>query len=705
MITKDPTLHEALVEAIADHRTLLDEDIGKQLLAAYGIRVPRGLRLSEPDQLRSVERELGYPLVVKVIAPGLLHKTDVGAVRLGIGNLGDLEEAAEELWTLFPGAPLLVEEMVGPGVELILGVTEPAGLGPSLMLGFGGVLTEIFEDVAFLGLPATEGEIRQALAGLRSFELLTGFRGRQPCDIDEIVATIARVAQLGLNARGYYSSIDINPLLVSPDAVTAVDVKILPRPDGPVPRPEPPPADIESVARFFSPGSVAVVGASSTPGKPGHEVIRNLLDNDYAGKIHLVNPKGGELLGLPVYRSVDDLPEGIDLAIIILSAESSLEAVRDVARRGIRSVVLAAGGFAETDEHGEEVQRDLCRVLRENGMHALGPNTSGHISTPANFTSSFFHLGKIRRGSVSYIAQTGNFATHSLLYILSGEHFGVSRVVGLGNKADIDESVALEYLLADPETDAILMYLESIEYPERFMEIARRATRSKPVVLLKAGATPAGRDAATAHTAAMATEDRLVEGMLRQTGVVRLRDYTELINVGKALSMLPLPKGKGMSFLAPSGAMLASLADLCTRLGLDVAECSEETVRGLQEISPAFVRMRNPVDIWPAVSVLGVEGAYREALATVLKDPGVAAAVIVLMLSRVTGIPSYDFIVDLAKKHPDKPVIVTFSGDKACMDECKAYLEPRGIPTFPEIEQPFEVLSILYRCSQALKRK
>jgi acyl-CoA synthetase (NDP forming) len=291
-----------------------------------------------------------------------------------------------------------------------------------------------------------------------------------------------------------------------------------------------------------------------------------------------------------------------------------------------------------------------------------------------------------------------------MLYILTGEHFGVSRVIGLGNKIDIEESTALQYLADDPETKAVVMYLESIKYPGRFLEVARKATRSKPVVLLKGGATEAGKHAAVAHTAAMASEDRLVEGMLRQAGIVRIRDYTHLILMGKAFSMLPLPRGNRVSFLAPSGAMLVCLADLCTRLGLDVVELEPETVQKLQEVSLPFIRMRNPVDIWAAAAMKGVEYGYREGMETVLKDPNVDAVVPILLLSRVTGIPSYDFIVDLAKKYPEKPILVGFSGDKECMDECKAYLEPRGIPTFPEIEQPFEVLSVLYRCAQAMRR-
>jgi acyl-CoA synthetase (NDP forming) len=277
-------------------------------------------------------------------------------------------------------------------------------------------------------------------------------------------------------------------------------------------------------------------------------------------------------------------------------------------------------------------------------------------------------------------------------------------VIGLGNKIDIEESEALEYLANDPETHAIIMYLESIKRPRHFLEIAREVTRRKPVVMLKGGITEAGKKAAVAHTAAMASEDRLVDGLLRQAGIVRVREYTHLILAGKALSMIPLPKGNRVSFLTPSGAMLVALSDLCISLGLEVPDLKEETRRRLQDISPAYIRMRNPVDIWAAASVSGVEFGYGQGMEAVLKDPNIDAVVPVLMLTKETGIPSYDFILELAKKFPEKPILVTFSADKQYMEECKEFLEPRGVPTFPEIEQPFEVLSILYRCQMAMNR-
>jgi acyl-CoA synthetase (NDP forming) len=457
--------------------------------------------------------------------------------------------------------------------------------------------------------------------------------------------------------------------------------------------------------RFFEPQSVAVIGASSTPHKPGNDVIKNILANGYTGRLFLVNPKGGEILGIKVFPSIKDLPQGIDLAIIILPARANPNTVRECAAQGIKAVVLAAGGFSEVDAQGRALQEELIKVIKETGVRAIGPNTSGHSSTPHNFTSSFFPLGKIPRGPISYLAQTGNFATHTMRHIATEENFGVARVVGLGNKLDVDESEILEYYAADPETKAIFVYLESFKNPKRFMEIAGEVTRTKPIILLKGGSTQEGARAAIAHTASMASDDKVIDAALRQAGVVRIYEYSYLFLAAKVLATMPLPKGNRVSFMAPSGAHLVCMTDLCRHdLGLEVPQVEEATRRRLQEISPPFIRMRNPVDIWPAASVIGVLEAYREAMEAVLKDSNIDAVVPILLLTDETGVPPLDFLIDLSEKYRDKLILVTFSGEKKHREAAKAFLEPRGVPTFPLIEEPFKVLSILAKCRRAMDR-
>lgn len=457
---------------------------------------------------------------------------------------------------------------------------------------------------------------------------------------------------------------------------------------------------------LFEPKNIAIVGASSTPGKAGNNVIRNVLANGYEGDLYLINPKGGKIMGRKVYPSISAVSEEIDLAIIILPAESTVKAVREFAAKGVKAMVLAAGGFSEIGTMGKSLQDELSRIIAETGLTVIGPNTSGHTSTPHHFTSSFFPLGKIPRGNISYIAQTGNFATHTMRYIMTAENFGVARVVGLGNKVGVDESDILEYLAEDNETKAIFIYVEDLKRPKRFFEIASRVTSQKPVILLKGGSTTAGVGAALAHTAALASDDRILDGALRQAGVVRIHKYSHLLTVAKSLAFIPPPLGNRVGFLAPSGAMLVCLSDLCQQtLNLRIPKLDQRSLFRLQGISPPFIRMRNPVDIWPSASVHGVEFAYKEGMEVLLQDPSIDAVVPILLLTEGTGMPPLDFIVELANKYPEKPIYVTFSADKNCMEEAKAFLESRGVPTFHLIEEPFEVLSVLARCRSSLESK
>ncbi len=693
-----------IAEALAAGQNTLSEYDSKRVLAGYGIPTTREFFAEDFADVEQAADRIGYPLALKACAAAAQHKTEMGLIELGIRDAVDLKRAYDRLAPKARdlGGAILVQEMIAGSRELAMGLIRDPQFGPCVMFGLGGIFTEALGDVSFRVAPLSDKDARSMPAEIQGSKILGGIRGMAPVRTDQLSHCLRQLGQIGLEHPAI-SEIDINPLIVRKGLPVAVDALVV------LQTPQPQAAEETTISGnldiLFEPQSVAVIGASGTPHKAGNDVIQNILANDFEGKLYLVNPKGGEILGHRVYPSIQDLPDSIDLAIIILPATATPQAIRDCAAKGAKAIVMAASGFAEVDERGEKLQEETIQAIRQTGVRAIGPNTSGHTSTPHNFTSSFFPLGKVPRGHVSYLAQTGNFATHTMRYIISGEHFGVARVLGMGNKLDVEESEVLEYYGRDPETKAIFVYLESFKKPRRFLEVARQVTRSKPVILLKGGSTAAGSRAAVAHTAALASDDRIIGGALRQAGVVRVFDYSHLILAAKAISAMPLPRGNRVSFSAPSGAMLVCMTDLChRRWGLQVPKLEEKTRRYLQEISPPYIRMRNPVDIWPAATATGVEFAYREGTEAVLKDDNIDAAVMILMITEETGVPSLDFIVDLAKRYPEKPLYVTFSGQKKHMDAAKEYLEPRGVPTFPLIEQPFEVLSILARCRQALDR-
>ncbi len=693
-----------IAEALAAGHNTLSEYDSKTILTEYGIPTTQEFLTEDFTDVAQAAVRIGYPVALKACAAAARHKTEMGLIELGIKDAAELKRAYDRLAPKARdlGGAILVQEMVAGSRELVMGLIRDPQFGPCVMFGLGGIFTEALGDVSFRVAPLSDQDARSMPAEIQGSKILEGIRGMAPVQTDQLSRCLRQLGRIGLDHPAI-REIDINPLIVRnglPVAVDALVVLQTPQPQAPEETPVSGNLDV-----LFEPQSVAVVGASQTPHKAGNDVIKNILANEFGGKLYLVNPKGGEILGHRVYPSIQDLPDGIDLAIIILPATATPQAIRDCAAKGAKAIVMAASGFAEVDEQGEKLQQETIQAIRETGVRAIGPNTSGHTSTPHNFTSSFFPLGKVPRGHVSYLTQTGNFATHTMRYIISGEHVGVARVLGMGNKLDVEESEVLEYYGRDPETKAIFVYLESFKRPRRFLEVARQVTRSKPVILLKGGSTAEGSRAAVAHTAALASDDRIIEGALRQAGVVRVYDYSHLILAAKAISAMPLPRGNRVSFLAPSGAMLVCMTDLChRRWGLNVPKLAEKTRRYLQDISPRYIRMRNPVDIWPAATATGVEYAYREGTEAVLKDDNIDAVVMILMITEETGVPPMDFIVELAKRYPEKPLYVTFSGQKRHMDAAKAFLEPRGVPTFPLIEEPFEVLSILARCRNAMQR-
>jgi len=451
---------------------------------------------------------------------------------------------------------------------------------------------------------------------------------------------------------------------------------------------------VSELKAFFHPENVAVVGASKTPSKAGHTVIANMLRMGYQGIVYPVNPKAEEVLGFKAYRTVKEIPGKVELAVIVVPAQVVVDVMRDCAEKGVRAVVIGSGGFSEVDERGAELQDEIIKIAHEAGIRVVGPNTSGIVSTPGNFTTTFFPQEKVRRGYASYVAQTGNFATHTMRWITTAEYFGVSRVIGLGNKCDVDDADAIEYLGEDPETKVIAMYIEGFKNARRFLEVARRVVRKKPIIALKGGRTVAGAQAARSHTASLAGDYAIVDAALRQAGVIRAKKYMDLVNFTKAFSLQPLPKGNRVALVMPSGAMGVITADACESLGLEVAKLSKGALQRLTDISPTWIRMSNPVDIWAAAQIQGVEKAYELGMEALLEDENVDAVIATLMLVEGHSTMDLKFILEMNRKY-NKPMLITVTGDKQLFEAAKEELETQGVPVYPPLEAACEALAAM----------
>ncbi len=690
-------------------RTLSEYD-SKRVLKAYGVPTSREVLVGTLTQSRAAAKRIGYPVVLKACSADAAHKTEKGLVAVNLATAKELSDAFRTLQKRagrgYDG-DFLVQEMVKGTREVMAGMVRDDQFGPSVMFGLGGIFTETLKDVVFRVAPLKRRDVSAMLSGIRGAGMLGPVRGMKRVDKKLLGDTLIALGRIGRDHPDI-AEIDINPLIVRGARPIAVDALVV-LGDGPpvvAKRPGKPGKPFTDVARkFFAPKSVGVIGASATPGKPGNVVLKNIAANGYGGKVIPVNPRGGTIEGLSTVATIAELPGGIDQAIVTLPASATPATVRELGAKGIEAVVLAASGFAEVDEMGEALQAELEAAINETGVRVLGPNTTGHVSVPDHFTSSFFPLGEVPKGRVSYITQTGNFSGISLRHIMSAENHGISRSTGLGNKLDLEESDLLEYLGTDKETDAILMYLESIKNPARFLKVASKVTRDKPVILLKGGASDEGAKAAMAHTGSLAADGRILDGAMAQAGITRVDEYSDLFNTAKALAVMPPPQGNRVSFLSPSGAFTVSMTDICHTNGLAVPNLEARTTRRLQKFAPPFIRMRNPVDIFGSIGIHGYETAYSDALEAVLRDPNIDAVVAIMMLITEVGIPDCGFIVDLARKYPKKPVYVTFMGEHRHNVATKAYLEPEGVPCFMEVEQPFQVLGILARARKAMALK
>jgi len=289
-------------------------------------------------------------------------------------------------------------------------------------------------------------------------------------------------------------------------------------------------------------------------------------------------------------------------------------------------------------------------------------------------------------------------------WILTGENFGVARVAGLGNKIDVEDAEVLEYLGDDPETKAVLMYVEGFRDARRFFEVARKVTKKKPVIVFKGGRTKTGAERAFTHTASLAGNEWVFDGAFRQAGIARVRRYVELINVAKGIAFQPLPLGRRVSSLAPSGALGVVVADACESTGLTMAVHSERTRKKLREISASWVDISNPVDMSAITPILGPVEAYKAVMEILLQDEGVDVVAPILLASPNFPAEKHRFFADLSSRYPHKPIYVSFTGDKQCYEQAKAFLEQHSIPVFIPLEDVFETLEVLSRCREALNR-
>lgn len=449
---------------------------------------------------------------------------------------------------------------------------------------------------------------------------------------------------------------------------------------------------------LFRPGSVAVIGASRSPGKIGYVLLKNLIESSYRGSIYPINPNAEEVLGLRCFPSVLDVDDEVELAVVAIPAELVPPVAEQCGRKGVKAMIVISAGFRESGREGHALERRLTEIASAYGMRILGPNCLGLIDTwtPINVT---FASGMPKRGEIGFISQSGALGTAILDWMIK-RGIGFSKFISLGNKADLDEVDFIEAMGEEESVKAILLYVESIERGERFIEVSRKVSKAKPIVALKGGTSTAGARAAGSHTGALVGNFTSYRVAFRKAGVIHSESLEDLFNYAISFTWQPIPRGEKVAIVTNAGGPGIIATDLCERLGVELAELHPETRSSLAKGLPPAASTVNPIDI------LGDARAdrYRLAIERSLEDPNVDALLVILSPQAMTEVrATAEAIVEAHRRRGDKPILAVFMGG-GLVEEASNYLKENRIPCFEFPEEGVRALSALLEYSRFLRR-
>jgi len=452
---------------------------------------------------------------------------------------------------------------------------------------------------------------------------------------------------------------------------------------------------------LFDPGSVAVVGASEDPGKLGFHVMRSLLTGGYKGAIYPVNPGRGEVMGMRSCPSLSEVPGDVDLCVMVLPAERILEQVRACISKGVKGAVLATSGFKEVDDPaGAALQAEVGRMATEAGIPIIGPNTFGLVNRHADLNASFTpEFGLVNKGGVSLVSQSGGMC-HLLAFLAARAGVGFSKIVGLGNRCNVDFGDLVRYLQGDPTTKVVALYMEGIDDPRPMMAEARSCNGSKPLIAYKVGASTVGDPASLSHTGSMAGHQGVYRGAFRQAGILAVDSAEELLDVAKALAMCPPPEGPGVAVVTGQAGPAMAACDVCEREGLRMVRFSPETQKKIEALLPPLSLRDNPVDMGPAWYNMA---ALKGILEAVIEDEGVHSLLLLMTYASANAGLAEGLEAMLGHERWQKPVLACMTAPPGVWDGEIERLEGTGaLVNFPTPERAARAAAALWKARSVM---
>ena len=574
----------------------ISEDEAKKIFALFHIPVVGEKRETNTNFILSACHETGFPVVLKGIGANILHKTEKGLVRVGLHDETSVLDAVKEMKISAKNNidAFLIQPLVRGKREFVAGMFKDPQFGPVIVFGLGGIYTEALKDVVFKIAPLNDVDMEDMFEQISSKKLLNEFRGEKAVKKEEIKNILKGLSDIA-QAFPDIKEIDINPVIIQPDgSPVAVDGLIVLE-KAKYEKQKTFDIDFNVLGSCYYPKSIAFIGASATPGKWGHILLTNTLSQNYKGKVYLVNPKGGKIIGRRVYKSVNQIEEDIELAVVTIPANQVIDLIPDFKKKHVKGILLITSGFREIGEQGAKLEEKLAKAAYEAGILILGPNTMGICNPHINFYCSAVHAYPLP-GSTALVSQSGNMGTQ-LLAFAEKQDIGIRAFSGSGNEAMVTIEDYMETFETDDLTRTVVLYIESIKDGSRFFKSAKRVSLKKPVVVLKGGRTSMGEKAAASHTGAMASDTKVFNAACGQAGIIQVDQPMELLDLSAVFSSLPLPKGNRVAIMTLGGGWGVITTDLCTERGLEVPKLSKDIIERLNLILPPFWSHGNPIDI------------------------------------------------------------------------------------------------------------
>lgn len=449
-------------------------------------------------------------------------------------------------------------------------------------------------------------------------------------------------------------------------------------------------ADLEN---FFKPNSIAVIGASRTPGKIGHEILRNIKIGGYRGIVYPVNPKARSILGYPTYKSVGEIDSEVDLGIIVLPADVVVGSVKDCGEKRIRSVIIITSGFSEAGR--PDLENQVIETAKQYGMRIVGPNTFGIFFAESKMNATF-GPNTVLAGKTAFISQSGALGL-ALMDWTTEEKYGVSSIVSIGNKADVDDADLVEFFEKDASTKSILIYMEGLKNGRKFYDVCKRAAKEKPIVVIKAGSSKRGAQAASSHTGSVAGQDVVFSAAFREAGIMRASSMTQAFDWIQAINENPLPKGENLVIVTNGGGIGVLATDSCESLSLKLADLSEDFKREIGSVAPSYGSLKNPIDLTANAD----DTVYGKVVRMLLKNDKVDAIIMLFcQTANIDPILVAEAILSARAENEPKPMTAAFIGGHMAQIGYTRMLEKK-FAAYPTAERAVDAIySLMFRRAQ-----